>query len=293
MTRCTFLLPVAVLIFLCLPVSSLAQKKEKINQDWVQSDVENTRLISKIMPVEHQSVEDIATILGANTGIDVEDLGFGAKRINIGKGAGYTSLNLDIFTFNNTIAWYKMSVYGDFKSYPKIGALMKTVWQENGGPAYQEDEYGIFCEQQFDSVFQAYKSAVAGQLGELQSVKIPSELNEYYQHLISPMVNSNIGEGVCGYGGGPIPGKTAIDVLVKANRIDLIENVLRGYNPGGRIYAVLALLKMEKAGIKLPPQTQVLLKKVLDLPVKLSTCSGCIIESGLTAKDIVRLFEDK
>ena len=83
-------------------------------------------------------------------------------------------------------------------------------------------------------------------------------------------------------------GREAIDALVDAKRIDLLENALIGYNPGGRVYAAIELLRMQRMGEKLSEPTRKNIRKVMALPVKLSTCSGCVVLGGLTARDIVR-----
>ena len=85
-------------------------------------------------------------------------------------------------------------------------------------------------------------------------------------------------------------GKTSIDALINANRIDLIENVLRGYNPGGRIFAAIALLRMERKGLKLEPEVTSTLNKVVNLDVPAATCAGCLVFSGRRAKSIVAEF---
>jgi hypothetical protein len=122
---------------------------------------------------------------------------------------------------------------------------------------------------------------------------VPSVLKDDYEYLISPGENSVVGNGGCGYGGMTPPGKLAIDALVKANRLalvkanrlDLIENVVRGYNPGGRVYAALALVAIEKQGSPLTDDTRATIEKIRQLDIMIDTCSGCII-SHRTAKAI-------
>jgi hypothetical protein len=107
------------------------------------------------------------------------------------------------------------------------------------------------------------------------------------------MKNSRVGMGICGLRGPVLEGKTSIDALVKAGRMDLIENVLRGYNPGGRAFAAIALLKMEERGVKLAPKVKKTIEKVRALDVPITTCSGCIVKSGLKAKDVISTFVKK
>jgi hypothetical protein len=68
-----------------------------------------------------------------------------------------------------------------------------------------------------------------------------------------------------------------MDRLVKANRLDLIANILKGYNPSGRMYAALALIAMQRKGIGLPPGLLRALKVVRNMVIQLETCNGCIV----------------
>ena len=88
------------------------------------------------------------------------------------------------------------------------------------------------------------------------------------------------------YGGVTPRGKTTIDALVKANRIDLIGNILMGYNPGGRMYAALAFIAMQRKGIQLSPDVIQALQVVRAMDLELETCDGCIV-SHKTAKQII------
>ena len=124
----------------------------------------------------------------------------------------------------------------------------------------------------------------------MSNADIPDDLKSNYEFLISPMNNPYVGDGACGLGGSNLQGRIAIDALVNAKRIDLIENVLRGYNPGGRVYAMLALLAIKEHGERLREATMLTLKKVINLPVQVSTCEGCIVNRGMTAKDVIRYY---
>jgi len=275
------------LAILLITIVSFAQNDEKLNRKWVAKDIEAVRLISQIMPIENRSIEIIKTILGRNTGVDEQDLGFGAKRVSLSKGNGYTSFGVDVFTFNGTTGYYGIGVLGDLKKNPGLRKQIIRIWKQSGGPEFSETDYGLASRKKIDSVFQSYQRAVGAALGELSQAEIHAELKEHYEYLISPLDNSTIGVGGCGYGGVLPRGRIAIDALVDAGRIDLIENVLRGYNPGGRVYAALALLTMEKEGRALSASAQDTLDKLLNLPIKVSTCSGCLVSHHLTAKQAI------
>jgi hypothetical protein len=142
----------------------------------------------------------------------------------------------------------------------------------------------------FPAVFQAYQQAVAAALGELKPVTVPAELRDGYEYLLSPLENSYVGKGGCGYGGEVPAGREAMDALLQAGRMDLIENVLRGYNPGGRVYAALALLEQQRRGVWLPPEVQETIRKLSVLKITITTCEGCLV-SQQWAKSVFRTPE--
>lgn len=269
---------------------------EPIVPAWVTKDVEGAKRIAKIMPVEKQSFSRLLSLIKVDEPSEDEWYGFGARRFFIARGNGYTSFYVDAFTFRGKIGYYKVGVESSSKKWPQIKQLVINAWKTSGGPEFTEDERGgFFYSRTFEGVLNEYKSAVESHLGRMRPVSIPVDLESYYQLLISPMHKSIIGDGICGLPAPNSPppildGREAIDALVDAKRIDLLENALIGYNPGGRVYAAIELLRMQRIGEKLSKSTQKNIRKVMALPVRLKTCSGCIVMGGLTARDIVEVY---
>ncbi len=277
----------ASILLLLLSQISWAQKEEKLETEWLAKDVESAKLIARLMPLESQTFETIKSILDVNTAVDDDDLGFGGRRFNLGKGNGYTSFYVDAFTFGGSFGYYEIGIRGGSDDWPRIREQVIKMWRQSNGPEFEETDSGLTYRVRHNSVFQAYENAVGLALGDMKPVDVPSSLKEHYDYLISPMINSYVGRGTCGYGGSTLEGRLAIDALVEAERIDLIENVLRGFNPGGRVYAALALLEMKKRGIKLSKETQDVINKIAALKIRISTCAGCIV-TGRTAGEILR-----
>lgn len=262
-----------------------AQKQEPLREDWLSEDIENLKLISTLLPIENQSLEKLAQTLEqkvfANNQeiklIDASDnYGFGYKHFNYRKGGGYCYLAVEGFVFENKYAYYNFGVDCSSDKWKYIRSKIIDGWLKNGGTKFEETKDGIFIERKFDEVFQGYKNAVNKKLGEMKSVNIPTNLSEYYNYLTSPMINSVVGSGGCDYAGITPQGKEAIDLFVKAKRIDLLENILRGYNPGGRVYALIALTKLKNKGKKLSAETLETMDKVLNLDIEIEICRGCV-----------------
>ena len=271
-------------------VYAQSKTKEPLNLEWVKKDVEGVAVFLKWLPIEKQNIEVLKTQLTKDWAIDDDVLGFGANRVRLQKGYGYSSVYLDVLTFKNKVAYYEIGVTGSLSDWTRYREQIINAWKQNGGPEFTERDAELTYRKKYDSVFESYYRVVANTLGEIKPVSVPADLKDAYEYLTSPLNNSYIGEGICGLNGPILEGKTSIDALINANRIDLIENVLRGYNPGGRIFAAIALLRMKRQGLKLKPEVKTTLNKVVNLDVPASTCAGCIVSSGRTAKDIVAQF---
>ena len=282
-----------------IPVSTPSHNSEVDNEpivpEWVNKDVEAAKWIARVMPVERQSFSSLLSLLKVDKPSEDEWYGFGARRFYIGHGNGYSSFYVDAFTFKGKIGYYKVGVYSGSKKWPQIKQSIISAWKDSGGPDFTEDkDGGFFYSRTFEAVLNEYKSAVESYFGKMKPVSVSEDLQPHYQYLISPMHKSVIGDGICGLPAfdGPPPildGREAVDTIVNAKRIDLLENALIGYNPGGRVYAAIELLRMRRMGQKLSQSTRKNIRKVMALRVKLSTCSGCISQRGLTAREIVEI----
>ena len=280
------------LLLLCAHVS-VAQKKEPLHADWLASDLANLeRILPQLKqnePLSVEALEQIFKSVGAGQSFDWRGdrrLGFGAQTFAFSKSSGYTSLRVTGWVFNNTIANYTIALSTSSESWPMIKSVLMDRWNRNGGPEFTEGKYGIHHDREFADVIADYKKAVADQLGEIQPVNVPAHLKDDYEFLISIGGRVALGDGGCGYAGSTPRGKEAIDAIVKANRVDLIINILKGYNPGGRAYAMLALFGMMRKGLELPPDVQRAFDVVRGLDLELTTCSGCIYTTE-TAQQIL------
>jgi hypothetical protein len=112
----------------------------------------------------------------------------------------------------------------------------------------------------------------------MKAAAIPTELQKSFDSLTQPMEIDSVGGS---------DGEIAIAALVNAERFDLVENVLRGFNPNGRIYAARELLKLNKEGrLVLSADTLAVIAKISNLDIQISRVSGCIVKR-LHAKEIL------
>jgi hypothetical protein len=272
-----FFLPVGLLILLSFPCS--AQQLEPLNQEWLADDYRSMELISLLASPAPLTTQKIMDILGVRDKDDAEeDLGFGATRFNVRKGHGYTSLSVEAFVFRGTIGSYKLELDSSPESWSRIRERMIELWQQNNGPGFAEGESGIIHTERNDSVLRKYQAAVSAELGAMTRAAIPTESQKSFDSLTQPMEIDSVGGS---------DGEMAIAALVNAERFDLVENVLTGFNPNGRIYAARELLRLNKEGrLVLSADTLAVIAKISNLDIQISRVSGCIV-NRLHAKEIL------
>lgn len=281
------------LLLLCVHVSA-AQEEKTVRADWLANDVANIeRILPQLKQNEPLTVAALETIFSwpdANKRVDWrggdKGLGFGGQTFVFSKPGGYAYLRVTGFAFNDTIGNYSIALDTSSASWPMIKSVLIDVWKRNGGPEFTEGRDGIRHDREFANVIDDYKKAVAEQLGEVRLVNVPPRLKNDYELLITLGRNSVVGQDACDYAGITPRGKEAIDAIVNASRPDLLANILKGYNPGGRVYAAVALTAMQRKGAKLPADTLHALEVVRNLDLLLDTCEGCS-HSFKTAKTII------
>ncbi len=260
------------ILILLLSVSSLAQNRDELKTEWLSKDIESIRQLLPKLEQTDPTLQSLEKLFGRAP--ELTELGFGASTFAFSKPGGYTSVRVTGLAVNGRIGHYRIGIGSG--SWEKIRNHIIQTWNASSQLTFAEDGYGIGYHKEYPTVVVEYKEAVRSQLGDLKNVTVPSDLQDAYEELISLGNISVFGIGGCNYSGARPRGKTAIDKIVKASREDLIENILRGYNPGGRMYALLALLELQKNGSKLSAETQNAMRVIRELELDIETCSGCI-----------------
>ena len=269
-------------LFLC-SVSCVAQDQAPLNSEWLAADYKSIELISILASPGSLTTQKIRDVLDVGDSGEEKDLGFGASTFYIGKGHGHTSLNVEGFVFAGTIGFYKVGIRASAATWPRIREHIIDLWKQNNGPDFKESEDGLVHTETNEDVFLRYKSAVSAELGEMKLAEIPDELKEFFDYLTSPIANRALGDR---------RGEAAMNALVHANRIDLIENVLRGFNPSGRVYAALQLLKLSRENqLVLSSDTIGVIAKVSNLNISITIVHGCLV-SSLAANEILNPPDD-
>jgi hypothetical protein len=281
-----------VLIFSIIYGSSacFAANPRSVNPDPLQEALEGIEVLFRMLPREgHDRVDEFMGRLEGKWNVDEEDRGFGAKRVNLLRGFGYIQTYVHMVTFNGRISFFEL---GLFKPPVDDWALVRKPilgkLQKYKGRPFKEEEQELYIKYTYSGVLEPFYKSVADKLGPIKPLHVPSKLKAAYDYLISPMNNSEVGDGMC-FLGPVVEGKTSIDLLIKARRVDLVQNVLRGYNPGGRIYAAIALLRMERKGLFIRPETMKTIEQVASLNTLITACVGCFSRTSV-GKDVIEAF---
>jgi hypothetical protein len=177
---------------------------------------------------------------------------------------------------NGRVAHYELGIESYSNEWPRIRHYIVDAWRKTTNAEPSVTQHRIAYRKTIDSVLTSYRTAVSTRLGEMKSVDVPAHLRDSYNLLTSFMENSAVSDRGCGLPPGLPAGKVAMDQLIGENRFDLIENVARGYNPGARVYAVLALLEKQKQGRELNLETQRTIRQIVKLRTPITTCAGCL-----------------
>ena len=268
----------SIVLLVCYTPYAAAQEPEPLNQEWLAADFRSVELISLLSSPSALTVQGIRDILRVGDSGEEEDLGFDATTFYIGKGNGYTHIYAEGLVFKGNIGFYKVGIEASSERWPRIRERVIELWKQNRGPDFNETESGIVHVETNEAVMLGYKSAVSATLGKMKQAEIPDELKKSFDYLTSPLECTAVGAR---------DGEIAISALVNANRVDLIENVLRGFSPSGRVYAMLALLRLNKKNhVVLSPDIVNTIEKVRNSELQIRMVRGCIV-SSLTADEIL------
>jgi hypothetical protein len=276
-----FQIILAALLFVCgANVSAVAQTKPLVTE-WVAKDIEGVLAIVELLPFENQNIAGVTARLRKNWHVEETNLGFGAKYLELGKGQGYSTAYVHAVIFNGRVAQYEAGIESYSDEWPRIRQQISDKWKMSRGPEPLQEEHGLVFRQKLSTVLKGYRANVAAALGPMMEKSVPPELKKSYTTLTDPMENSAIS--------GTHQNDEITDLL-NSNRLDLLENVLRAYNPGARVLAAIALLQLAKSGTKLSSKVRQSIDRVLNLNIELHACVFDMC-SNPTAREALLWFD--
>ena len=268
--------------------AAAAQKGEKLEKKWLAEDINLLKLIPRILPAEAQTKKTLEKVF-ERKGWEAKDE-FEAASFGNGDAGGYTSLTVSVRTFRGAMISYRISTGTSRTSWLLIKPYLTEAWKQFAQVPFQETDKGIFYEYVDEAVLREYKDFISKEAGAMKQLEIPPKLKDAYEYLTAPFNKVTVSNERCGISGQTVKGREMIELFINARRIDLIENILKGFNHGGRVYAAIALLEMKKSGVKLSGETEQAIEKIINLDIGIETCGGCFY-FPTTAKDLLLQYK--
>ena len=264
-------------------VGTIGAQSSGLVKEWIDKDLAAMKLIRVFVDERPTVPEAVLEILGSKSYSPPEELGFGATNFDFSKGYGYSHIEISGFLYKGNIVKYRV-LFGDSLSWKRVRNQMIGAWHQDVGLPFQENEDSIYWEMTDKTLLNEYKAEIAKELGSIRELVPPEKLREEYEYLMSPFENSVVGIHGCGAAGLVPIGKAAIDSLVAAKQFELVKNILRGYNPGGRVFALMELQELRERRTHLEPSVLLAMNKVAALKAPLKMCKGGTISSRTTTE---------
>ena len=201
--------------------------------------------------------------------------------------------------YNGYYASYQ--IYVGFQLYEELITIkaVNQIWLQNSGDllvdldkkhSKYQGKYDLKFYTKFPNVLNQFYQSVEQGLGEMIPVDVPDDLKEAYAYLVTNISYSEFGRS-CYNPGLETEGYKFMNLLVSAKRTDLLVNILRGFNPAGRIYAAKALTEL---GLNSDNVIQKEIDRIINLKVFIPTCgTGCTSPNYEKPEELESLFKEK
>ncbi len=264
-----------ILLFFILSLIISNLFSEEINWDWLAIDRKIIIAFQEIVNRKAFTIKEIEKIYQIDDIREITDLGFGGVRTEAVIYGGYMSLWIKIIQYKENTFLFEAYIDADSmkKIQPlldkekKIKQIFDTVFSKNISTANF-----TFRENKKES---EYFLNVAMFLGSLSELDLPEEMQESYDFLLYAFNDTDYGS-YCYYQGIEPKGRIAFNTLLSLNNINIFRNLLRGYSPEGRRYAIdgIILLSNQQEPSILDQESY---NKLVKCKLKYSSCAGCEI----------------
>jgi hypothetical protein len=262
--------------------------EKPIKPEWFEKDERISRLAMSAMPLEHKTASDLLALWGQEE-VEPRALGFGATRYELKLPGGYTGFQIAFVAHKDSVVGLNMSQQS--RTAPGLLDRLIDVWMD----AIERDDFerddGILrYEYRSREGLDGLKDAVSRELGPCK-VEVPVQHRRAYVVLMDAVEAYDYGTA-CYFAGVPPAGREAIQsLLADPASHDVIRAVLRSAHPEGRVYAVEAMLKLERGGASISDADRRAMQKIIELEIPISVCEGCFVFQK-TAREIFAQVSD-
>lgn len=271
----------ALLLLGCLSCASV-KTDQFINPHSAREALEIAMTVNRIYPFTDTSFTVIRSKLEKDSFVLTAQfpesnpvyIGYDNARYSFRRSGGNCQFKILLIVHQDSVLASDLAVSGSSNYVALVGTVLSESIVGNALPP----EYLYCLRFRFinAALYRSFTTRLADSLGAVVQVTIPDSLKDAYDLLLNPLNDLMYGD-MCGYGGAPPDGRIAIERLKRSQRYDLIENVLRGGNPEGRIYALEAILERGEADLALVERNRSSIIQVMSLPFDISICEGCFI----------------
>ena len=241
-----------------------------VRRDWLLDDLRAIGRFAPLFPLQPLDRTLAAFATTDDTCTPVEH-GFGIAVRWCALPGGYSTCRLQLISHEGVVFVAEARCTASEKSWSAIEGVITKAYQTALVPrGFSVERNVASLSVRDDVVREAALASIAKALGPRSGAVVPPELAEPFALLDSPSETLTIGTA-CGAGGSPPRGNLAMQRLVDAGREDLLRDVMRGMNAGGRIYGYI--------GLRLLGRNTAADDRVFDrleaLGLELETCRGC------------------
>lgn len=276
-----------ILIVFLQATACAAQTEPPLTWAEIAAELSELKDLFELMPLEIHTPAQLKQrllALGFKVAVEKRSL-FDYERWELEKSGKNKSISFEVCFYKNDLAGYWLDLFS--VTDKALAQKIRDFWLAHGGTVDLNPRFKAKVSKLRKPVFDDYYQRVASGLGDLRPVTVPDDLQRAYSYLVSDIYSTTVGS-FCGFGGSAPIGKIYTDLLVAAHRIDLLENILYGFNPGGRIYAALALFNL---GMSDKPAIQQAIASIVNKNIAIGVCGGCEFGSVKTPEEVQTLIQ--
>lgn len=250
-----------VVLFTQAPLC-FANAEPPLSREELATELEDIERLTDLLPFEKQTPDLLKQRLLEDNYTLIEDKRsvFGLENVRFEKKGQHKTIYLNFSFFNSIhLCEYWVSVA---TRYDDLTLKGQAIWLQKGGEEVTGHKRRLIVRVESTDDYDRYYQAVINGNGALLPVQVPDNLTKAYEYLVSDMYDSTVGQSCFVKASWSWHDQCAIDQLVAADRIDLLENVLNGFNPGARI---LAARELTRLGVATRPDIQKTINKLVQL----------------------------
>lgn len=250
------------------------------------TDVAVATRVAAALPAGEMTVAEFLRKLAPARTDEDRGIGFGARRLRLWLDGSSATTVVTVIAWKDHVGLLEVRCDTDDKDLrDRIAAAYK-----GREPALDEKGLSVTIENASSREGSLERRKV---LGDALKIDPADELSKAYLLLRSPFADLVYGK-MYGEDGGPPEARTALEqILAHAQGANLLDDILRGPNPEGRLYAAEGLLRLERKGKRLDEQTKKNIDWIRKSDVKIHVCDGCEVSWEPAAKALEAMLKDE